>query len=214
MLVIIELKGSDENKRKRMGAAIELGVSLAKDERFDVQVLENLSGEGFKLSGDNTLFHDEGGMDWDGLPWCKHATKAISILEPRLATVDVIIMSKKLPRTAYLFASNIITLDADKDDDWWRLQTANAARLSTLLKDARRFRALVNLGTMRHIGSAGFNGRERIKNDHYYHMSFDVWSTGYEGAYTSDYADNKEMFERYTQALIDNYKNGMDGRTE
>ena len=214
MLVIIEMKGSDENKRKRMDAAIELGLSLAKDERFDVQILENLSAEDFELSGGNTLLHDGGGMDWDAMPWCAHATNAIRILEPRLATVDVIIMSKKLPRTAYFLATNIITLDADKDDDWWRPQTANAARLSVLLKDARRYRALVNLGTMRQIGSAGFNGRERIKNEHYYHMTFDMWSTGYEGAYTSDYANNKEMFERYTQALIDNYKNGMDGRTE
>ena len=213
MLVIIEMKGSDENKRSQLDRVAYGAMALGEGECFENVPLEAATAEDFEMPGGNLLVHDWGGADWDNLPWMAAVKKVMGETVPRIATIDVLVTSKTLPSKARFMAAAVVSVDVNDPED----VLVFAERMSMLgrsLKDARRYRALVNLGTMRQIGSAGFNGRERIKNEHYYHMTFDMWSTGYEGAYTSDYANNKEMFERYTQALIDNYKNGMDGRTE
>lgn len=212
MLIVLRLQGSEENKSKHVMTVSRAAILLAVDEPFDTITLEDISFKAGTLSHTNTIIHDDGGSEWDNLPHMAAVNRVMG-MPFRPASLDVLVVSKTLPKKARYTANAIITIDVD-DDDEMHHQLEFLSTLGKTLKDARRYTSLINLGTMRQIGSAGFNGRERIKNDHYYHMTFDMWSTGYEGAYTSDYAINAEQFNTYTDALINNYRNGMDGRTE
>lgn len=212
MLIVLRLHGSEENKTKQVMAVSRAAMLLATYEPFDTITLEDISFKAGTLSHTNTIIHDGGGSEWDNLPHMAAVNRVVG-MPFRPASIDVLIVSKALPKKVRHVANAIITIDVD-DDDEMHHQLEFLSALGKTLKDARRYTSLINLGTMRQIGSAGFNGREHIKNDHYYHMTFDMWSTGYEGAYTSDYATNAEQFNTYTDALINNYRNGMDGRTE
>lgn len=212
MLIVLRLHGSEENKSKHVMTVSRAAMLLAADEPFDTITLENISFKAGNLSHANTIIHDGGGSGWDNLPHMTAVNRVVG-MPFRPASLDVLIVSKELPKKVGYIANAIITIDVD-DDDEMHYQLEFLAALGKTFKDARRYTSLINLGTMRQIGSAGFNGRERINNDHYYHMTFDMWSTGYEGAYTSDYTINAKQFNIYTDALINNFKNGMDGRTE
>lgn len=137
---------------------------------------------------------------------------AIRRLMARPANIDILITANKYPkRSAVLATSGAFVLNVD-DSDTLHTQLAMLRTFVGTYRDAARYRALKHLGCTRHIGSAGFNGRDLIKNDHYYHFSIDFWSTGYEGAYVDQREANAEMFDTYTDVLIANAKNGMTGR--
>lgn len=137
---------------------------------------------------------------------------ALRRLMARPANIDVFITDKKYPkRGAVLACSGAFVLNVD-DEETLRTQLAMLRTFVATYRDAARYRALKHLGCTRHIGSAGFNGRDLIKNDHYYHFSIDFWSTGYEGAYVDQRGPNAEMFDTYTDVLIANAKNGKTGR--
>ncbi len=212
MLIVLRLHGSDENKANQVEAVSKAAMLLASSEPFTTLSLEDIDFKEGSLTNTNTIIHDGGGSEWDNLPWMA-AVNRVMAMPHRPASIDVLIASKELPKKARYATNAILTINVD-DDVEMRQQLEFLTAIGKTLKDARRYTSLINLGTMRQIGSAGFNGRDRIKNDHYYHMTFDMWSTGYEGAYTSDYVANAEQFNTYTDALINNYRNGMDGRTE
>ncbi len=212
MLIVLRIQGSEENKSKHVMTVAKSATLLATNEPFYTISLGDASLKTDALSHTNTIIHDGGGSEWDNLPHMA-AINRVMRMPFRPASLDVLIVSKTLPKNAHYLANAVITIGVD-DDDEMRCQLEFLAALGKTFKDSRRYTSLINLGTMRQIGSAGFNGREHLSNDHYYHMTFDMWSTGYEGAYTSDYAANAEQFNTYTDALINNYRNGMDGRTE